>query len=322
MLGRRLGAVRGSPTPCARRPRRRSRPPGCTAYVTGPGGTIADFVTAFGGIDGILLGVALGVVFLILLIVYRSPILPFAVLLTAVFGLAAAALVVFPLAKNGAIGRQRAEPGDPVHPRGRRRHRLRAAAGRALPRGAARPRQQVGRDAASPGAAAVEPIAASAATVILGLLCLLLSDLGTTRGLGPGRRASASPGAVLAALTFLPAVLLLVGRRVFWPLVPRVDHVHAEDAVGTGGSGAGWPAWSAATPAVPGWSPLLALLALRRRSSPRSSAEGISQSRLFLNKVDSVTGQEVLARHFPAGSGSPVEVVVAEGRADQVAGHA
>jgi RND superfamily putative drug exporter len=79
-------------------------PSGLTPYLTGPGGVTADFVTAFAGIDGILLVVALCVVFLILLVVYRSPILPIAVLLTAVFGLAAAALVVFPLAKNDVIG--------------------------------------------------------------------------------------------------------------------------------------------------------------------------------------------------------------------------
>ena len=82
--------------------------------------------------------------------------------------------------------------------------------------------------------AAVEPIVASAATVILGLLCLLLSELGNTRGLGPVG-AIGIAGAVVAALTFLPAVLLLLGRRIFWPLVPRVDHVHAEDAVGSRG---------------------------------------------------------------------------------------
>ena len=63
------------------------KPTGLAAYVTGLGGVFADFVVAFGGIDGILLGVALSVVFVILLIVYRSPILPIAVLLTAVFGL-------------------------------------------------------------------------------------------------------------------------------------------------------------------------------------------------------------------------------------------
>ena len=60
------------------------KPAGLAAYVTGPGGVFADFVVAFGGIDGILLGVALSVVFVILLIVYRSPILPIAVLLGGV----------------------------------------------------------------------------------------------------------------------------------------------------------------------------------------------------------------------------------------------
>ena len=120
-------------------------PSGLTVYVTGPGGTLADFITAFGGIDGILLFVALGVVFLILLIVYRSPILPFAVLVTAVFGLSAAALVIYPLAKNGVDQPQRAEPGDPLDPRRRRRDRLRPAARRALQGGAARPTSRRGR---------------------------------------------------------------------------------------------------------------------------------------------------------------------------------
>ena len=78
-------------------------PAGLEGYVGGPGGLIADFATAFAGIDGILLGVALLVVLVILLVVYRSPILPFAVLLSAVFGLGAASLVVYQLALNDVI---------------------------------------------------------------------------------------------------------------------------------------------------------------------------------------------------------------------------
>ena len=77
----------------------------------------------------------------------------------------------------------------------------------------------------------VEPIVASAATVILGLLCLLLSDLGSTSGLGPVALGIAGAS---SALTFLPAVLLF-GRGIFWPSVPRLDHVHAEDKIGTRG---------------------------------------------------------------------------------------
>ena len=78
-------------------------PAGLTAHVTGPGGIVADLVSAFSGIDGRLLGVALLAVFVILLLVYRSPVLPLAVLLTSLFGLSAAALAVFPLAKAGVI---------------------------------------------------------------------------------------------------------------------------------------------------------------------------------------------------------------------------
>src|SRR5690349_23954419 len=76
---------------------------GLTAYVTGPAGFISDLTSAFAGIDGILLGVALLVVLLILLVVYRSPILPFAVLLTAIFGLSAAGFVVYRVAEAGWI---------------------------------------------------------------------------------------------------------------------------------------------------------------------------------------------------------------------------
>ncbi|HZX03390.1 efflux RND transporter permease subunit, partial [Kribbella sp.] len=153
-------------------------PTGLQVYVTGPGGVFADFVVAFSGIDGILLGVALAVVFVILLIVYRSPILPIAVLLTAVFGLALAASVVYPLAKHGVLQLNGQSQGilfilvvgastdyalllvsrykEELHDYESKYKAMRVA-----------------------WRAAVEPIAASAATVILGLLCLLLSRLGS-----------------------------------------------------------------------------------------------------------------------------------------------
>ena len=206
---------------------------GLTVHVTGAGGFFADFITAFSGIDGILLLVALGVVFLILLIVYRSPILPFAVLITAMFGLSLAALVVFPLAKNGVISLSGQSQGIlSILVVG-------AATDYALLL-VARFKEELHDEESTWAAmktawrAAVEPIAASAATVVLGLLCLRLSDLGSTKGLGPVG-ALGIVGAFVASLTFLPAVLLLIGRRIFWPQVPRVDHVHSADAVGTRG---------------------------------------------------------------------------------------
>lgn len=288
---------------------------GLTTYVTGPGGVTADFVTAFAGIDGILLGVALGVVFLILLIVYRSPILPFAVLLTAVFGLAAAALAVFPLAKNDVIGLSGQSQGIlSILVVG-------AATDYALLL-VSRYKEEL-HDEQSTWVAmtkawrgAVEPIVASAATVILGLLCLLLSDLGNTSGLGPVG-ALGIAGALVSALTFLPAVLLLIGRAAFWPAIPRLDHVHAQDSIGTRGL---WGRVASLVGSHPRRTWVLTLTALLALAAfvPTLRADGISQSDLFLDKVESVTGQEVLAKHFPAGSGSPIQVLSPEAKANAV----
>lgn len=290
-------------------------PSGLTTYVTGPGGITADLVTAFGGIDGILLVVALGVVFLILLVVYRSPVLPFAVLITAVFGLALAALVVFPLARDDAIGLSGQSQGIlSILVVG-------AATDYALLlvsryKEELHDREDTWEAMKLAWRGSVEPIAASAATVILGLLCLLLSDLGNTSGLGPVG-ALGIAGALIAALTFLPAVLLLFGRGIFWPAVPRVDHVHSEDKIGTRGI------WGRVAALVGGhprrtWVLTLAALLAAAAFVPTLKAEGITQSEIFLNEVESVTGQEVLAEHFPAGSGSPVQVLAPEGKAQQV----
>lgn len=290
-------------------------PTGLQVYVTGPGGVFADFVTAFGGIDGILLGVALAVVFVILLIVYRSPILPIAVLFTAVFGLALAASVVYPLAKNDVIELNGQSQGilfilvvgaatdyslllvsrykEELHDYESKYQAMRVA-----------------------WRAAVEPIAASAATVILGLLCLLLSQLGSTKGLGPVG-AIGIAGALISAMTFLPAILLAFGRRIFWPAIPRLDHVHAKDQVG------GRKLWGRVSGLV-GRSPrkvwAISALALIACGAflPTFKANGISQEDLFLNKVESVTGQEQLAKHFDAGSGTPVQILTPADQAEKV----
>jgi len=289
-------------------------PSGLVVYVTGPGGVLADFVTAFGGIDGILLFVALGVVFFILLVVYRSPILPIAVLMTAVFGLAVAAMVIYPLAKNDIIGLNGQSQGilSILVVGGATDYSL-LLVSRYREELHQHPSKWVAMAVA--WRAAVQPIAASAATVILGLLCLLLSQLGSTRGLGP-IGALGIAGALVASLTFLPAVLLVFGRRIFWPIIPRVDHVHAEDSVGRRGI---WGRVAAMVGRHPRrtWVTTLVVLLACAAFVPTLKAGGVTQSQLFLNKVESVTGQEVLARHFPAGSGSPVDIIAPEAKAAQ-----
>jgi RND superfamily putative drug exporter len=78
-------------------------PQGLESYVTGPAGQLADITEAFGGIDTSLVLVAALAVLVILVVVYRSPLLPFLVLLTSIFALSAAILVVFYLAKAGTL---------------------------------------------------------------------------------------------------------------------------------------------------------------------------------------------------------------------------
>ena len=288
---------------------------GPAAYVTGPGGILADFVTIFLGVDGLLLGVALLVVLVILLVVYRSPVLPFAVLLSGVFGLSLAALVIFPLAKADAIDLSGQSQGILFI------LVVGAATDYALLL-VSRYREEL-HDHESTWVAmrrawrgAVEPILASGATVILGLLCLLLSDLGSTAGLGPVG-ALGIVGAMAAALTFLPAVLLLLGRKAFWPLVPRVDHRHAEDALGRRGLW-GRVATLVGTHPRRTWVITLCGLLLAAAFLPTFKAKGVSQSDFFLAKVDSVTGQEALGRHFPGGAGNPIDVVTPAAKAEKV----
>ncbi|WP_024288014.1 MMPL family transporter [Cellulomonas sp. KRMCY2] len=309
---------------------------GLQAWVTGPAGAIADLVEAFGGIDGLLLLVALSVVFVILIIVYRSPSLPFAVLLTSLFGLAGAAFVVYELAKadvlvlNGQsqgilfilvvgaatdyslliVARYREELRRVESPYTAMRRALRAS---------------------------IEPVAASAGTVIAGLLCLLLSDLSSNSSLGPVA-AIGIAGAFLAATTLLPALLLITGRRsrlVFWP---RVPHVVEAPVAADGGSraararGDGEPLehlearsglWGRVSGLI-GRRPRLVwvgtAVALLGASAwlPTLQADGTGESDIFLTAVESVAGEEVLAAHFDAGQVQPVTVIAAEADLDAV----
>ncbi len=281
-------------------------PAGLQAHVTGPAGYVADLVTAFGGIDGVLLVVALVVVLVILLIVYRSPVLPIVVLLTAVFGLAAAGFVVYQVADKGWItvsGQSQGILSILV---------VGASTDYALLLVSRYKEELHDRESTWEALwvawrASVEPIAASGFTVMLGLLALTLAELKGTSGLGPVG-ALGIVGALLAALTFLPAMLVLGRRWLFWPAIPRVDHRHSGDRLSLK---LGWGRISAMVGRRPRTTWMVTIVALLVASAflPTLRANGISQSDTFLTKVDSVTGQKILAKHFDAGSGSPVQII-------------
>jgi len=292
-------------------------PSGLRSYTTGPAALGVDFGAAFGGIDGILLLVALLAVFVILLVVYRSLLLPILVLLTSTFALTGSILVVYQLAKADVITVTGQSQGILSI------LALGAATDYSLLL-VARFREALVTHRSSWAAmrvalrASVEPIAASAATVILGVLCLLLSGLNSNRGLGPVA-AIAIFFALLAALTALPALLVLCGRAAFWPFRPRyvepLDGVEAPVKTGR--------LWGAVGRLVSRrprtvWVTSVVLLGAAALGLLQLQASGVPQTDLLLTQSDSVDGQKLLAKHFDAGSGSPVYIVTREADADAV----
>lgn len=283
---------------------------GAEVAVTGPAGFSADLGEAFAGIDGLLLLVTLAVVLVILLAVYRSPILPFVVLLTSIFGLSLAALLIYPMADAGWIQlsgqsqgilfilvvgaatdyslllvaryREELHSADPLRA-------LRVAW-----------RQTLG------------PVAASGGTVIAGLLCLLLSDLGNISGLGPVG-ALGIAGAMAAALTLLPAALALLGRAAFWPSVPRR---------GTEPQHRLWSSVARRVTARPRvtWLVTTGVLLVAAAAALTFPTSGITQAQFFTTEVESVDGQEVLDAHFDGGDQQPVQVVVPDAATDEAKG--
>jgi len=275
---------------------------------TGPAMFSRDLNKAFDGIDGTLLFVALAVVFVILLIVYRSPILPVVTLMGAMIALSAAILVVWYLAKADVVTLNGQVQGILF----------------ILVIGAttdysllyiARYREELtqlkGKWEATKVAwkAALEPILAAGGTVTLGLLCLLASDLGSNKALGPVGGLGIV-FAVIVALSFLPAILLLLGRAAFWPRPPRYKITKKVVDYHTN-----HPAWTKVGALVSQhprrlWVGIIVLLLLACVAVPQLKAEGVSQENLIVGKSEARDGQELLDDHFASGSGSPAAVLV------------
>ena len=296
-------------------------PEGMQTFVTGPAGLAADLTAAFAGIDGILLLVALAAVFVILLIVYRSLLLPIMVLLTSVFALCAAILLVFGMAKAGWIqlnGQSQGILSILV---------IGAATDYALLY-VARFREALthttNRTAAVLTAwkASFEPILASGATVIIALLCLLFSDLNSNKALGPVAAAGILCS-LFAALTLLPALMALLGRAAFWPFRPKLvpeDEREPELVTGLEGQKGLWRATGSLVSRRPRavWIASVLLLLVASAGVLQLKANGVPQTDVILTASNAVDGQDALARHFDAGSGSPAVVVADQGKAQDV----
>ena len=284
---------------------------GLTHYVTGPGGLLGDLFGAFGTLDSTLLLTTLSVVAIILIIVYRSPILWIIPLLSAMFALSTAGGIVYLLAKNDIIdvdGQSQGILSVLV---------LGAATDYALLL-IARYREELHHhesrfDAMRAAYKGVwEPILASGSTVSISLLILLFSQLTNTASLGP-IGAIGIVCSMFTILTLLPAFLLLFGRWIFWPRRPEFD---GDDHVMSG-------TWSKVGKVIdknPRRSWIIAgiFLLLLASAAPTLKADGIGTVDTFTGNPESVVGQKLLLKHFPGGEGDPTQIVVAADKIEAV----
>ena len=284
---------------------------GVDAYVTGPGGLFGDLFAAFGTIDSTLLLTTLGVVAVILIVVYRSPILWIIPLLSALVALTLAGGIVYLLAKNDIIdvdGQSQGILSILV---------IGAATDYALLL-IARYREELHHyenrfDAMRAAYKGVwEPILASGSTVAISLLILLFSQLSNTAGLGPVG-AIGIVSAMFTILTLLPAFLLIFGRWIFWPRKPLHDDDHNMSGL--------WSKVGLSVERNPrkAWVVTGSILLLFAFASTTLKTDGLGTIDTFTGNPESVVGQKKLETHFPGGQGDPTQVVFSASRIDQMA---
>jgi len=291
---------------------RAKAPPGLVVHGAGPGGLLVAFIDAFSGIDGSLLLAAGLVVILILLVVYRSPVLWFFPLFSATLALGSASLIIYQLAKHNVLtlnGQSQGILSVLVIGAGtdyalllisRYREELHTYDSRLQAmikawRGAA------------------PAISASAITVILGLLCLTLGELNSDRSLGPVC-AIGIACTVSVMLTFLPAFLVLFGRWVFWPRIPRVDQQADIATHGVWGRFADALGRHARRSWIGATIVLLACVAL----VSGLKTGGLSVTDSFTNRPDAVVGQKIFDANFKQGSGAPAVIIANADQANAV----
>lgn len=286
-------------------------PSGLNAYVTGPTALGADMDEVFDAVDATLIVATSLVVALLLILTYRSPLLWLVPLvsvgvaaitsmgavyaLTQIFdftitSMSSALLIVLVFGAGTdyallLVARYREE----LH-----RHERPIDAMLAALRGAG------------------PAILASSATVVAGLLCLLAADLNSISSLGPVGAAGIG-AALLVMLTLFPALLVVLGRRVFWPFVPRLG-VEARK------SGSRWARLGqmVARRRVVSWVVPMVIL-----GGLALGIVGVSTSLPQLDQFarstpDSVTGAKLIETRYPDQSGQPLTVMSRPGQSDKV----
>jgi putative drug exporter of the RND superfamily len=275
---------------------------GLATHVTGLLGYAADNANVYKGLSSTLLFAALAVVIVILLITYRSPVLWLLPVISSGVALIAADAVVYLLAAHAGltVNQESAAILDVLVFGASTDYALLIVA---------RYREELRRhDRRHPAMAealrrAGPAIIASGSTVIIALLMLSFAQLGSTKGLGPVLAIGVAVG-MAAMLTLLPALLVAFPRGIFWPYKPRYGS--AEPTSRGLWARVGWAI--APRPRLV-WVATAVLLGVLALGLTGLRAGGLTDAQQFRGHPDSVTGQSVLAAHFPAGAGEPVIVI-------------
>ncbi|MEV0288556.1 MULTISPECIES: MMPL family transporter [unclassified Kribbella] len=285
-------------------------PDGLSADVTGPAAFTTDLTRVFDGADARLILVAAGVVAVLLLLTYRSP-----------------GLVLIPLLVVGLTEQVTRGVSEQV------------LSGLGIPSGGpvtgivsvlvfgaatdyallliARYREQLRASEQPLDAMRIavrrvsEPILASGGTVIGALALLLLASTETLQGIGIACIIGIT-FAVVSGLVILPSALVLFGRRVFWPLIPRTGDPATEGKL--------WGRLGRGVARRPATVLLLSTLLLAGLALGTFDVRtGLAQNEQFRAEPEAVRGAKVLAKAFPAGATEPLIVVGPADRVDSIA---
>ncbi len=275
---------------------------GVTVHLAGYGGQAADASEAFEGIDTNLIMITMLVVIVILLFTYRSPILWLLPIISAGFAYMISGGVVYLLAKYADLtvnGQSQSILGILVIGAGTDYALLLVARYREELR-----RHEDRHEAMAFALHRAAPaILASAATVVVGMLCLSFADLNSTAGLGPVLAVGVSV-TFLVMVTLLPALLVIFGRWMFWPKRPTFG---SPEPTGHGFWARVGERISPRPRAV--WVSTAVILVIACFGLFKLDASGLSTEETYTKKFDSIQGQALLVDHGLSDTSNTVQVV-------------
>jgi RND superfamily putative drug exporter len=276
---------------------------GLSVYIGGPIALMYDATKAFKGLDTTLLLSAGAVVVLVLLLTYRSPFLWLLPVVCAVFALQTAQGIMYLLVKHAGVVVSGQSGGiltvlvfgvgtdyalllvaryrEELHHYQDKHEAMRVALTRTGP-----------------------AIIASALTVMLATLGLLVSQLASNVGLG--KIGAIGVGcALLAMTTLLPALLTTAPRAVFWPSVPRYGaEAHARIGV--------WERVSALIARSPRqiWAGSVLLLAVMALGLVNLHSAQLTTTESFVSQPPSEAAEAVRRTHYPVSGTDPLNIVI------------